>query len=389
MSRQTESAGIIGIIGVAIFFIAAYPFIWLYEQVGGQLFFVIVLGISASALVYKDWKRSRNKKALALVEPVESTEEKAARKICESEEFHAQNIRVIQEREQQAQREYFLKKHHEKEQQKPEPRKARIHTVESEDGYQSIEWQQQFDEIKKAWSEGDYDFARTWLQKMAYAITNDGTPPKVHQEFKKLMVAFTREDPVYADIMRKALPVIKSNPGIVQSTLSKQFPQFDAELFRYVMYFGAESSDLIREKKGRSYTLFPPSKNVVRIEIDLTQEAVNTCAGMPGPLDNDWLAYVDQSRAFMNARTGISLPYKDGDPVPPTAECQAYIDSLNRLDTHLLPKRDQLSLRLQQVRVARAMEDHSQSISLNRSTELNGIKGIKGIKEELKGSASQ
>lgn len=268
MSKKVADAGnAIGVVIGGILFVLAYPFIWLYEQVGGQLFLAIVIGIPAAILAYKDWKKEQIRKAQKEAIPAESADEQSSRKAREAEEFHAQNIRIIQERERQAQREYFLKKHHEKEQRKAAPKKekARVHTVEIEDGSIAIEWRQQFDEIKEAWSKGDYDVARTWLQKLAYSITSMNAPQEVHEKFKQLMVAFTRDDPLYADVMRVAIPVITANPGIVQSALSKQFPQFDAEQFRYAMYYGEIIGDVARVKKGRSYALTIPANEKYKL----------------------------------------------------------------------------------------------------------------------------
>lgn len=262
MRKGANVAGVIGTIIAGIILVLIWPFVWLYEQVGGKLFFAIVIGIPAFIWAYKDWKKEQTKKARAAVAPAELAEERAARKGREAEEFHAQNIRIIQERERQAQRECFLKKHHEKEQRKvaSNKEKTRVHTVEAEDGSIAIEWRQQFDEINKAWGKGDYDFARTWLQKLAYSITSMNASQEVHDKLKQLMVAFTRDDPLYADVMRVAIPVIAANPGIVQSALSKQFPQFDVEQFRYAMYYGEIIGDVARVKNGRSYALTIPAR---------------------------------------------------------------------------------------------------------------------------------
>ncbi len=123
-----------------------------------------------------------------------------------------------------------------------------------------LDWGKQMAEIRKAWEAGDYEFARTWLQKLAYTITAEKAPDSVHAKFKELMVAFTKDDPLYATVMDVALPVIREQPGIIQSQLAKQYPQFDAEQFRYAMYYGEIIGDVVREKKGRSYALsLPPS----------------------------------------------------------------------------------------------------------------------------------
>lgn len=226
------TANVIGGVIAAVLFILALPFIWLYEQVGGQLFMVIVFGVPILIWAFIDWRKSKRA-------PQETAAEAKARKKLAAEAFHADNLKNIQEREQATHR-------------------VRVHTVERVvDDHVEVEvhWTRQLEEIKRAWGEGDFEFARTWLQKLAYRLTAEQAPEEIHSQFKTLMVAFTRDDPLYADVMRVALPAIAAAPGIVQSVLAKQFPQFDAEQFRYAMYYGAEIGDVVREKKGRSYSL--------------------------------------------------------------------------------------------------------------------------------------
>lgn len=119
-------------------------------------------------------------------------------------------------------------------------------------------WTRQIDDVAKLWRNKEYDDARSCLHDLSYKIREENAPPPIPELFKNLMVAFTRDDPMYANVMHVAHPVIASTPGIAQSVLSKQFPQFDAEQFRYAMYYGAEIGDVKREKKGRSYTLRLP-----------------------------------------------------------------------------------------------------------------------------------
>lgn len=238
------TANVIGGVIAAALFILAYPFIWLYEQVGGQLFIAIVFGVPLLVWAFINWRNARGTSAQvqAAATPQVSAAEDKARKKAAAEAFQAENRRIIRKREEAA-------------------RRHPIHTVEraTEDGIVvDIHWRRQLEEIKQAWESGNYDYARTWLQKLAYRITADQAPEEVHRQFKVLMVAFTRDDPLYADVMRVALPAIAADPGIVQSVLAKQFPQFDAEQFRYAMYYGAEIGDVVREKKGRSYALRLP-----------------------------------------------------------------------------------------------------------------------------------
>lgn len=141
-------------------------------------------------------------------------------------------------------------------------RAPRVHVAEVADGESirlSVDWKKQMDEINEAWTAGDYEFARTWLQKFAYKITEEKAPEWVHSEYKRLMAAFTRDDPLYANVMSVAFPAIAQNPGIIQSQLAKQFPQFDTEQFRYAMYYGEVIGDVCREKRGRSYALSLPA----------------------------------------------------------------------------------------------------------------------------------
>lgn len=274
MRKKDDTGNLIGAAIAGILFILVYPFIWLYEQVGGKLFLAIVIGVPGAIWWYLDWQKSMGKP----LAPKETEEEKKARKKREAEEFHEKNIQIIEQRKQAKQQ-----------QTEPTREKARIHTVETEDGYLAIEWRQQFDEIKKAWSNGEYDFARTWLQKLAYSITSMNAPAEVHEKFKKLMVAFTKDDPLYADVMLEALPIIAANPGIMQSTLSKQLTQFDTEQFRYTMYYGEIIGDVARVKKGRSYALTIPPKERPKTMKESTQQLLMTyIAATLNKMPDEW-----------------------------------------------------------------------------------------------------
>ncbi|PPD34189.1 MAG: hypothetical protein CTY19_04860 [Methylomonas sp.] len=138
------------------------------------------------------------------------------------------------------------------------PNQNRLHIRETSDGFSEVDWRDQLEEVKTAWEAGDFEFARTWLQKLAYRLSTEQAPQSVHDEFKALMTAFTREDPLYADVMKSVLPVIAENPYVIQSELSKQFPEFDPEQFRYAMYYAEQIGDVLRTKKGRSSALSIP-----------------------------------------------------------------------------------------------------------------------------------
>ncbi len=79
--------------------------------------------------------------------------------------------------------------------------------------------------------------------------------------------AFVRRDPVFEKLLSILLPIIKSNPGILQSEIAKQVESVDwATLYDYnrpiaredvyyALYFAEKFDRITRTKKGRSYEL--------------------------------------------------------------------------------------------------------------------------------------
>ena len=79
--------------------------------------------------------------------------------------------------------------------------------------------------------------------------------------------AFVRRDPVFEKLLSILLPIIKSNPGILQSEIAKQAESVDwATLYDYnrpiaredvyyALYFAEKFDRITRTKKGRSYEL--------------------------------------------------------------------------------------------------------------------------------------
>ena len=125
-----------------------------------------------------------------------------------------------------------------------------------------IDWPSTFLEIERAINQGNYDFARTWLQKFAYTTVNQEIPQLVRDRFKQLMTAFARQDPLYQAIMATILPIVTATPGMLQTAIYAQLPSYNQEQIRYVLYFAHELGNLTRIKKGRSYQLFGPSYSV-------------------------------------------------------------------------------------------------------------------------------
>lgn len=120
-----------------------------------------------------------------------------------------------------------------------------------------VDWPETFLEIKRAIDAGDFDFARTWLQKYAYTLPGPDVPEETRDQFKILMTAFAERDPLYQSIIPEICYRVAVEPGILQTALYPLFPRHSTETLRYVLYFGECLGAIKREKKGRSYRLFP------------------------------------------------------------------------------------------------------------------------------------
>lgn len=121
-----------------------------------------------------------------------------------------------------------------------------------------IDWPETFLVIEQAVQYQNYEFARTWLQKFSYGTVGNEVPQSIRNDFKRLMAAFCREDPLYRQIMQRAVPIVAAQPGMLQTALYPQLPSHSEEQIRYALYFAHELGDLVRLKKGRSYQLFGP-----------------------------------------------------------------------------------------------------------------------------------
>lgn len=79
--------------------------------------------------------------------------------------------------------------------------------------------------------------------------------------------SFVRSDPFFKKIVSLLLPIIESNPGILQSEITKRAQSMDwAELYSdkrplakedlyYALYFADKFGQITRTKRGRSYEL--------------------------------------------------------------------------------------------------------------------------------------
>lgn len=112
--------------------------------------------------------------------------------------------------------------------------------------------------VNDAWTRGDYDRAREALQRIAYTMVGKHVPEQDKREFTKFMTEFAKEDPLYREVMDRALPLIRSTPGMQQSKIYVGQPDHIKEQMRYVFYFANELGEIRRIKKGSSYQLYLP-----------------------------------------------------------------------------------------------------------------------------------
>lgn len=125
-----------------------------------------------------------------------------------------------------------------------------------------IDWSETFIVIDRAIHFKDYDFARTWLQKFAQVTVRQEVPQAMRDRFRVLMTAFAQEDPLYLDVLPQIISLVEAEPGLLQTAIYPELPQYNQETLRYVLYFAHELGDLIRLKKGRSYQLFCSDQTV-------------------------------------------------------------------------------------------------------------------------------
>jgi hypothetical protein len=112
---------------------------------------------------------------------------------------------------------------------------------------------------REARAADDYNTARLMYQKCAYGVTMRGSD-KEKRLLKEEQTQFAKADPLYREIISQAKGIVTGEPGILQTELYKRLPH-DREEIQSALYFGHELRDLRREKKGRSYMIFPAELN--------------------------------------------------------------------------------------------------------------------------------
>lgn len=101
----------------------------------------------------------------------------------------------------------------------------------------------------------DWDAARRVLQGIAYSMPDK--TPEVKAKFTALMKEFAARDPLVGGVLRIAMPMIRDQPGMLQTAMYKHLPGIGPEEARYAFYFAEQLGILRREKKGNTYRLLP------------------------------------------------------------------------------------------------------------------------------------
>ena len=139
------------------------------------------------------------------------------------------------------------------------------------------------------------DEGRAGLQKVAYGMVGKEVGANDKARFKQDMTEFASADPLVAEIAAKARKIVEETPGVLQSGIYPYFLGYSKEQVRYGLYFADELGWIRRVKKGRSYQLFPPSRDVSDGGVDETRTRRGTQMNM------------DLFRAFVLQELGVPL----------------------------------------------------------------------------------
>jgi hypothetical protein len=113
----------------------------------------------------------------------------------------------------------------------------------------------QLDALQRTRILDQWDAARRKLQQISYGMVSE--TPEAKASFTKFMKVFAERDPLLSSVLGTLMPIIRSNPGVLQTALYKHVPGVEVEEVRYVLYFAEQLQLVRREKKGNTYRLLP------------------------------------------------------------------------------------------------------------------------------------
>lgn len=126
------------------------------------------------------------------------------------------------------------------------------------------------DAVRRQMKLNQWDEARRLLQKVAYGMVD--AKPNEKAAFTELMKEFAIHDPLFSAVLRIVMPLVREQPGLLQSGIYKHLPGIGQEEARYALYFGEQLGLLRRVKKGNSYRLYEPGA-VVEMEVQAKPNA--------------------------------------------------------------------------------------------------------------------
>lgn len=130
----------------------------------------------------------------------------------------------------------------------------------NEDAMLHLNW------ARQAEKQGDFLAARMEYLKCVESWKQAGDDAELEKATKEYE-EFVRRDPIFEKVLSLLLPIIQTNPGILQSDIAKQAESMEwAALYNYnrpvarediyyTLYFADKFSRITRTKKGRSYEL--------------------------------------------------------------------------------------------------------------------------------------
>lgn len=120
------------------------------------------------------------------------------------------------------------------------------------------------DAVRRQMTLNQWDEARRLLQQVAYGMVDASEREKA--AFTGLMREFAARDPLFSGVLRTVMPLVRAQPGMLQSGVYKHLPGIGPEEARYALYFGEQLGLLRRVKKGNSYRLYEPGMVVEAVE---------------------------------------------------------------------------------------------------------------------------
>jgi len=112
---------------------------------------------------------------------------------------------------------------------------------------------------------GNFDMARQCYFNLVESIrqqniNEDGAREEELREAEKEYAEFSKKDPMYIDVMEKTKPILENRPGIKQTDIYNEIPEFTKQDLRYVFYYAEKNGEIKRVKKGRTYVISEPEK---------------------------------------------------------------------------------------------------------------------------------